>query len=381
LSEQRQGHRGKADFIQEKSTGKIAKQSNIARQDKKELPISSSSAPGIIATPMNVQKDQKAGASWKKEYSRLSDEIALRHYSPKTLKTYRSHIGKFQAFTRSIAPELLTPEHVKDFLTWLAVKKQVSATTQNLAFNSILFFFRHVLGKEFGTIEGVVRAKKRPYIPVVLSREEVDDVVRHLDPSYALIVKMLYGCGLRLFECLGLRIQCLNFDAGVVTVHDGKGQRDRTVPLPQVIIPELRDHVQELKGLHRQDLGTGYAGVFLVNSLEKKYKNAARQFVWQWLFPAKRLTKEEDTGEMRRYHLHETHVQKAIRRAVDEAGICKRATAHTFRHSYASHLLQNNYDIRTIQELLGHSDVRTTMIYTHTVKSITKKEACSPLDF
>ena len=381
LSDRRREHLGKADFIQEKSAGTIAKQSNVAQQGKRELPIRSSSTPEIFAASVNVQKVLKTGASWKTEYSRLSDEIALRHYSPKTLKTYRSHISKFQVFTKSIAPELLTPEHVKDFLTWLAVKKKVSATTQNLAFNSILFFFRHVLGKEFGKIEGVVRAKRRPYIPVVLSREEIDDVVRHLDPSYRLIVKMLYGCGLRLFECMGLRIQCLNFDAGVVTVHDGKGQRDRTVPLPQVIVQELRDHVQELKELHRQDLSKGYAGVFLVNALEKKYKNAARQFVWQWLFPAKRLTREEDTGEMRRYHLHETHVQKAIRRAVDEAGICKRATAHTFRHSYASHLLQNNYDIRTIQELLGHSDVRTTMIYTHTVKSITQKEACSPLDF
>jgi site-specific recombinase XerD len=311
FSDQMPDHLGKADFIPAKSAETIAKQSYVALQGKRELPIRSSSAPEIIATSMNVQnvpKDRKAGASWKKEYSRLSDEIALRHYSPKTLKTYRSHIGKFQAFTKSIAPELLTPEHVNEFLTWLAVKKQVSATTQNVAFNSILFFFRHVLGKEFGQIEGVVRAKRRPYIPVVLSREEIDDVVRHLDPSYSLIVKMLYGCGLRLFECMGLRIQCLNFDAGVVTVHDGKGQRDRTVPLPQVIIPELRDHVQELKELHRQDLSKGYGGVFLVNALEKKYKNAARQFVWQWLFPAKRLTREESTGEMRRYHLHETHV-------------------------------------------------------------------------
>lgn len=311
----------------------------------------------------------------------MSDEIGLRHYSPKTLKTYRHYVAKLQAYTKSIDPSLLNSEHVKEFLTYLAVKKNVSATTQNLAFNSLLFFFRHVLGKEFGKVEGVVRAKRRPYIPVVLSREEIDGVLRHLAPPYDLVVKMLYGCGLRLFECMGLRIQCLNFDAGVVTVHDGKGQKDRTVPLPQAIMQELREHVLALKDLHRKDLAKNYAGVFLVNALERKYKNGAREFIWQWLFPAKQLTREEGTGEMRRYHLHPSHVQKAIRAAVDEAGVCKRATAHTFRHSYASHLLQNNFDIRTIQELLGHGDVRTTMIYTHTVKSVSRKEAQSPLDF
>jgi len=192
---------------------------------------------------------------------------------------------------------------------------------------------------------------------------------------------MLYGCGLRLFECLGLRIHCFNLDAGILTVHDGKGQRDRTVPIPQVILPELRAQIGFLKDLHRRDTERNYAGVFLVNALERKYKNAAKEFVWQWFFPAKQLTHVEKTNELRRYHLHETHVQKAIRAAVEKAGIPKRASAHTFRHSFASHLLQANYDIRTIQELLGHSDVRTTMIYTHTVRSVTIKEAKSPLDF
>jgi site-specific recombinase XerD len=195
------------------------------------------------------------------------------------------------------------------------------------------------------------------------------------------VVKLLYGCGLRLFECLNLRLHCINFDAGVLTVHDGKGKKDRTVPLPEKIIPELREHIERLKDLHKWDLKRKYAGVFLVNALERKYKNAAKDFVWQWLLPARQLTREKDTGEYRRYHLHETHVQKAIKEAVNRSRICKRATAHTFRHSFASHLLQANYDIRTIQELLGHSDVRTTMIYTHTIKSQTLKEAKSPLDF
>jgi integron integrase len=322
-----------------------------------------------------------AGASWKTEFTRLTEEIRVRHYSPKTLKTYLLWLRKFQAFTHSKPPESLSTTEVKDFLTWLAVKREVAASTQNQAFNALLFFYRHVLQKEFGKVEGVVRAKRRPYIPVVLTREEIETILSHLAPPYDLVVKLLYGCGLRLFECLNLRLQCLNFEAGVVTIHDGKGQKDRTVPLPEAIIPELRGQLEKVKQLHQLDLGRKYAGVFLLNALEKKYPQAAREFAWQWLFPAKDLTRVPETREYWRYHLHETQVQKAIKEAVGKARLCKRASAHTFRHSFASHLLQANFDIRTIQELLGHSNLKTTMIYTHTVKSTTIKEARSPLDF
>jgi integron integrase len=347
-------------------------------------PVRISGMPSIIPPDKNTpasQSKQRTNASWESEYSQLADEIKVRHYSKKTLRTYQGWMKKFQTFTHSRPPAMLSTDDVKNFLTFLAVKKRVSATTQNQAFNSLLFFYRHVLQKEFGQVEGVVRAKRKPYIPVVLSRDEINAILKHLDPPYALVVKLLYGCGLRLFECLGLRVQCMNFDAGVLTVHDGKGQKDRTVPLPQTILPELRAHLESLKVLHQNDLHRGYAGVFLVNALEQKYKNAAREFIWQWFFPAKQLTFDRKAEEYRRYHLHETHVQHAIKQAVGKARITKRATAHTFRHSFASHLLQGNYDIRTIQELLGHSDVRTTMIYTHTVKSVTIKDARSPLDF
>jgi integron integrase len=230
-------------------------------------------------------------------------------------------------------------------------------------------------------LEGVVRAKQKPYIPVVLSRQEIEAIIQHLPPPYDLAVKLLYGCGLRLSECLNLRVQCFNFDAKVLTIHDGKGGKDRTVPLPETILPELRAQIERLKRLHQQDMGRNYAGVFLANALERKYKNAPKDFIWQLLFPAKQLTLMQKTDEYRRYHLHETYMQKAIDEAVGKAGIYKRVSAHTFRHSFASHLLQANYDIRTIQELLGHSDLKTTMIYTHTVKSVTVKEARSPLDF
>ncbi len=342
------------------------------------VPIFSQPAKTSIKT---IETNRGIGVSWKGEYTRLANEIRMLHYSPKTLQTYRGWVRKFQAFTRSKPPGNLSSQDVKEFLTFLAVQRKVSATTQNQAFNSLLFFYRHVLNKEFGKIDGVVRAKRKPYIPVVLSRKEIDAVLKHLETPFDLVVKLLYGCGLRLFECLGLRVQNLNFDAGIITIHDGKGKKDRTVPLPEKVIPQLEKHLESLKDLHKQDLERKYAGVFLVNALEKKYKNAAREFIWQWLFPAKLLTVENKTGELRRYHLHETLVQKAIKQAVGKARITKRATAHTFRHSFASHLLQANYDIRTIQELLGHSDVRTTMIYTHTVKSVTIKEAKSPLDF
>jgi integron integrase len=331
---------------------------------------------GVCATSQTT-----TGVSWKTEYTNLEDEILLRHYSRKTLKTYRQWLRKFQAFTRSKPPESLSVDDVKKFLTWLAVRREVAASTQNQAFNALLFFFRHVLHREFGKVDGVVRAKRRPYLPVVLTREEIDLIISHLQAPYDLVVKVLYGCGLRLFECLNLRMQCLNFEMGVITVHDGKGQKDRTVPLPEALIPELRSRVEKLKTLHQRDLDRKYAGVFLVTALDKKYPRAAKEFSWQWLFPAQALTKVPETSEYRRYHLHETKVQKAIRAAVAKARLTKRASAHTFRHSFASHLLQANFDIRTIQELLGHSDLKTTMIYTHTVKSSTIKEARSPLDF
>ncbi len=357
-------------------------------------------APTILATPGSTLKRQSetteepmprsipkvnakpaTGASWVVPFTRLDEEIQIRHYSPKTLKTYRHWLKRFQAFTRSKPSESLSAVDVKEFLTWLAVKKQVAASTQNQAFNALLFFYRHVLEKEFGKLEGIVRAKRKEYIPVVLSREEIDEIVSHLAPPVDLVVKLLYGCGLRLFECLNLRVQCLNFAAGKITIHDGKGKKDRTVPLPTVLVQELKNQLKIVKKLHHRDLARKYSGVFLVNALDKKYPNAAKEFIWQWLFPAIDLTRVPETGEYKRYHLHETVVQKAIKEAVGKTTLCKRATAHTFRHSFASHLLQANVDIRTIQELLGHSDLKTTMIYTHTVKSVTIKEAISPLDF
>lgn len=320
-------------------------------------------------------------SSWDAVYRQLKNEIQIRHYSINTFRTYSQWIHQFQGFVKDRAPQSLNNDDVKQFLTFLAVKRKVAASTQNQALNSVLFLFRHIIKKEFGDLKGTVRAKRKPYIPVVLSRPEIDSVIANLSDPYDLVVKLLYGCGLRLFECLQLRVQDMNFDTGILTVHDGKGKKDRSVPLPQKILPELRTQIETVKQVHQQDLQARYDGVFLFDLLEKKYKGAAKELCWQWFFPAKTLTYVPDSGEHRRYHLHESHVRKALRAAVRKAQLCKRATSHTFRHSFASHLLQANYDIRTIQELLGHSDVRTTMIYTHTVKSRTIKESKSPLDF
>ena len=317
---------------------------------------------------------------WDKVIAELASEIKTRHYSPKTLKAYALWARQFQKFLRNKPPHELSSADVKEYLTYLAVKCHVAASTQNQAFNALLFVFRHVFKKDFGDHRDVPRAKKSKYIPVVLSRREISAVLKHLVYPYDLVVKLLYGCGLRLFECLQLRVKDFNFDTEILTIH-GKGKKDRTVPVPRIIAPELTAQFEAVSKLHDKDLAAGYTGVFLDNLLEKKYPYAAKDFIWQWFFPKKTLTPIPGTKELRRYHLHEIHVQRALYDAVRRAKLTKRVTSHTFRHSFATHLLQANYDIRTIQELLGHSDVKTTMIYTHCIPGRTVKEAKSPLDF
>ncbi len=324
---------------------------------------------------------EKTGSpAWDKIIDNLAAEIKMRHYSRKTLKAYADWTRKFQGFLHDKLPDELSDTDVKAYLTYLAVKCKVAASTQNQAFNAILFLYRHILKKDFGDHKDIPRAKKSKYIPVVLSRREIDAVLKHLSHPYDLAVQLLYGCGLRLFECVNLRVKNFNFDAGILTLH-GKGNKDRTVPIPQKIVPELTSQFELIKKLHDEDLAAGYAGVFLEDQLEKKYPKATKDFIWQWFFPQQSLTFVEGTRELRRYHLHETHIQLALYEAVRRAKLTKRVTSHTFRHSFATHLLQANYDIRTIQTLLGHSNIRTTMIYTHCVPSRTLKEVKSPLDF
>ncbi|CAN2049437.1 integrase/recombinase XerD [Candidatus Magnetomoraceae bacterium gMMP-1] len=376
------------EIIKEKNTGSASKQI----QEKQSVKTRKQILKNVDAVKENIttdyspliqrpQKQRETGTNWKPAFDSIYAEIKVRHYSPKTLKSYTRWLGKFQAFTKSKTLESLNDSDIKNFLTFLAVEKNVAASTQNQAFNAILFFYRNVLKKEPKDLKDTVRAKKRKYIPVVLSRKEIDAIIRKLEPPYDLIVKFLYGCGLRLFECLELRIHNFNFDSNILTIHDGKGKKDRIVPLPNAIKSELEVQLNNVIALHEENLEEGYAGTFMIRQLEKKYKNYAKELIWQWFFPAKRLTRVPETGELRLYHLHERHVQKAIKAAVKKAKTLKRVSSHTFRHSFATHLLENNYDIRTIQELLGHSDIRTTMVYTQIAKSRTIKDAKSPLDF
>lgn len=318
--------------------------------------------------------------AWDEVIEKLYAEIKTRHYSRKTLKTYADWARKFQCFLHDKPPEELSSIDVREYLTYLAVQGRVASSTQNQAFNALLFLYRHVLRKDFGEHRDIPRAKKSKYIPVVLSRQEIDEILKYHEYPIDIVVNLLYGCGLRLFECLGLRVQNFNFQEGILTVH-GKGDKDRTVPIPQRIMPKLKDQLEFVSELHNRDLAAGYSGVFLRDSLGKKYPAAAKEFIWQWFFPQKNLTPVPGTREHRRYHLHDSQVQAALKKAVRRAKLTKRVTSHTFRHSFATHLLQANYDIRTIQTLLGHADVRTTMIYTHCVPSKTIKEIKSPLDF
>jgi integron integrase len=316
---------------------------------------------------------------WDDAIKNMAEEIRVRHYSRKTLRTYAKWSRSFQKFLKSKPPQDLSSADVRTYLTYLAVTCNVAASTQNQAFNSLLFFFRHGLGREFGELRDVPRAKKSLYIPVVLSRKEIDAILTHLSHPYDLLAKMLFACGLRLFEGLQLRVRDFNFDAGIVNIH-GKRKKDRSVPLPKTALQELKAQIKAVADLHEHDLAAGYDGVFLDDAVEKKYPNAPKEFIHQWFFPQKHLTVTAENKEKRRYHLHESDFQEALYIAVRKAKIPKKVTSHIFRHSFATHLLQANYDIRVIQKLLGHSSLKTTMIYTHCVPVRTVKEQRSPLD-
>ncbi|HIJ95781.1 MAG TPA: integron integrase [Desulfuromonadales bacterium] len=324
-------------------------------------------------------QEKSDSPEWDAVLANMATEIKVRHYSRKTLKTYANWSRQFQRFLKNKPPLELTSDDVKKYLTYLAVRCQVASTTQNQAFNSLLFFYRHGLKREFGELSDVPRAKKSLYIPAVLSRVEIDAIIGHLSQPFSLVVKLLFGCGLRQFECLQLRVRDFNFDAGKLTIH-GKGKKDRTVPIPESILPELQAQMRKIGELHDQDLAAGYDGVFLDDAVEKKYPKAPKEFIHQWFFPQKNLTLVRENGQRRRWHLHESELQEALYPAVRKAKIPKKVTSHIFRHSFATHLLQAGYDIRVIQTMLGHSSLKTTMIYTHCVPVRMVKEPKSPLD-
>ncbi len=318
--------------------------------------------------------------AWDAVIEKLAAQIQVRHYSRKTLKHYADWGRKFQNYLKDKDPGELSSQDVKDYLTYLAVNCNVSSSHQNLAFNALLFIYRHVLSKDFGTHKDIPRAKTSNYIPTVLCRKEIDSVLVHLRHPFKLVAQLQYGCGLRISEGCMLRVKDFDFDTGLLTVR-GKGKKVRTVPLPKTLLPELHAQLENVKKLHDEDLKAGFSGVFFDDQLEKKYPRAAKELIWQWFLPQESLTFVAQTKESRRYHVHDSRMQEAFGEAVRKAKLTKRVTSHTFRHTYATHMLQAGYDLRTIQVLLGHADIRTTMIYLHCIPSKPGKEVKSPLDF
>jgi integron integrase len=295
---------------------------------------------------------------------KLSASIRSRHYSRQTEKTYVGWARRFMERTGP-RPEELDEAAVGGYLTSLATEAHVSASTQNQALNALLFFYAHVLGKKLGLVEGVVRAKRPERLPVVLSKDEVRRVLAHMSGVTRLQALLLYGSGLRLLECCRLRVKDLDWDQNQLVVRAGKGDKDRYTTFPSSLREPLRVHLTAVERQHKEDLALGLGRVELPNALSRKYPNADKEWGWQWVFPATSHYTDSETGQRRRHHLHESVLQRAFKEARMKARIAKPAGCHTLRHSFATHLMEDGYDIRTVQELLGHTDVSTTMIYTH----------------
>jgi integron integrase len=279
-------------------------------------------------------------------------------------------------------PKEMGPAEIEAFLTRLAMAGNVARSTQNQAFNALLFLYREVLGIALDDAGiNAMRAHKKGTLPVVLTKDEVQRVIVATPGVYQLITKLLYGSGLRLIEGLRLRVQDIDFSLHEVSVRDGKGEKDRITLFPEALHTVIRDHLERVRMLHEQDLAAGYGRVYLPHALARKYPNVNREWRWQYVFPAHRLSTDPRSAAIQRHHIHEKAVQRAVRMAVRHTGMVKRATPHTFRHSFATHLLMDGYDIRTVQELLGHKDVATTMIYTHVLREQGFQRVKSPLNF
>jgi integron integrase len=291
--------------------------------------------------------------------------IRLHHYSRRTEKAYIGWIKRYIFFHGVRHPAEMGEAELTRFLSSLAVEGKVAASTQNQALSALLFLYREVLGQAVPWLDGLVRAKRPRRLPVVLTCAEVRAVLRQLQGVARLMALVLYGAGLRLLECCWLRVKDVDFAANQIVVRDGKGEKDRVTLLPDAVKADLARHLELVRNQHERDLRHGAGWVELPYALARKYPNAGREWGWQWVFPATRFYRDRDTGQRRRHHLHESVLQRAVTEAVRQANLGKHAACHTLRHSFATHLLEDGYDIRTVQELLGHRDVTTTMIYTH----------------
>jgi integron integrase len=329
-----------------------------------------------VLPKLNNQKTQPEGV---RLLDQVRGKIRLKHYSIRTEQAYVDWIRRFILHFGKRHPRELGAAEVEAFLTHLAVEGRVAASTQNQAKSALLFLYRDVLEAELPWLDNVERAKAPKRLPVVLTQAEVQALLTRLTGTHWLMASLLYGAGLRLMECLRLRVKDVDISRKEILVRDGKGFKDRVTMLPAALVAPLRTHLERVRELHQQDLAAGFGAVYLPYALERKYPGAARDWGWQYVFPSARRAVDPRSGEMRRHHVQDQALQRAIKQAVRDAGLVKPATPHTLRHSFATHLLEGGYDIRTVQELLGHSDVSTTMIYTHVLNK-GGRGVTSPLD-
>ncbi|MDX1776929.1 MAG: integron integrase [Desulfobulbales bacterium] len=317
----------------------------------------------------------------KKLLDLARDIMRRKHYSLRTEQIYIHWMKRYIFFHRKRHPGDMGVPEIEAFLTHLAVQEKVSASTQNQAFNAILFLYRRVLGVSLQDENiSAIRAGRKKNMPVVLTRDETTRLLSLMNGMTQLMARLLYGSGLRVMECVRLRVHDIDFGMGEVTVRDGKGAKDRLSILPESLVPDLRQQIERVRIMHQQDLISGFGSVFMPHGLERKFQKAHKELGWQFLFPAKKVAFDPRTGMRRRHHLHASMLQRAVKEAAKQAGIVKRVTPHTLRHSFATHLLMDGSDIRTVQELLGHKDVSTTMIYTHVLRLKGIRPVRSPLD-
>jgi len=297
----------------------------------------------------------------------VRNKLRVKHYSPNTEKLYVNWILRYIYFYNKKHPNDLGVKEIRNFLNFLAVKKHVAPSTQNQALNALIFLYKEILRKDIGKIDQIERAKYKKSAPVVLSKHEVKTVLNHITGVEYIVCSLLYGSGLRLSEALRLRVKDIDFEYKQILVRDGKGAKDRFTVLPEKIIPLIKNQIKKVKNLHKQDLSKGFGKTTLPYALAEKYPNANKEFAWQYVFPSKIFAKDEKTGQLYRHHIYSSTIQRKVKTASKKSGINKHISPQVFRHSFATHLLQDGYDIRTVQELLGHKSVRTTMIYTHVI--------------
>lgn len=327
----------------------------------------------------DMAKDMRNGVSSPRLLDQVRDTIRLKHYSIRTEQSYLGWIKRFILFHNKRHPREMGSEEVTAFLTDLAVHGNVTASTQNQALNAILFMYREVLKIELPWMDRIERAKKPARLPVVFTRAEVKSLLAQLDGTLWLMASLIYGTGMRLMECVRLRVKDVDFHYKQIVIRDAKGQKDRVTMLPEILIDSLRNHLVRVRELHEQDLNGGFGRVYLPHALDRKYPNAGREWGWQYVFPARARSRDPRSGTIRRHHLPEDSLQRALKNAIRRAGIIKPGTTHVLRHSFATHLLEDGCDIRTLQDLLGHADLNTTMIYTHVLQK-GGRAAKSPLD-